>query len=285
MLRFLGLFGRRTALLLLHPISFYFWVSDSGARRASAAYFERLVSTPEGRRALGHEPGWRDGYRHIHEFAISIFDRLCVWAGLGDLVIDHEGSGHFAHLPDAAAGENANALGKCGALIVGAHVGNFDMMRAASMGEQVPVHVVMYGANARTINGFSVAAALEIRAAIQRSDFVAIMGDRAGLTSDARHLALFLGAPARFGAGPFELAATLGCPLMMATTLRTDDGHYQVRSWPIYPGGHVPRGERSEVVQRMIETYAAILKTAVLEAPYQWFNFFDFWKNEEDTRG
>ena len=299
MLRLSAVFGRRGSALLLHPIALYFWVTDGRARRASAAYFARLVSTAEGRAALGHEPSWRDSYRHIHEFSISIFDRLFAWAGLGNLEVEHEGAAHFAHLPEAAPERGGNAFGKCGALIVTAHVGSFDMMRAASMNQEVPVHVVMYGDNARTINNFfealnpdleldlihvrpgSTGAALEIRAAIERGDFVAIMGDRMGLDNAPRREAPFLGAPAPFGSGPFELAATIGCPVLMATALRTGNGHYRLRSWPIYPGGRVPRSDRSAVVHRMVEAYAAVLETAVLEAPYQWFNFFDFWSEDE----
>ncbi len=294
-LRLLGLLGRRGAAIVIHPVAFYFWVTDRSARRASADYLERLTSTERGRAALGRRPDWRDQYRHIHAFARAIFDRLCVWAGIGHLDVEHEGTAHFAHLPDATPEQGGNVLGKSGALIVTAHAGSFDMMRAASMGQQVPVHVVIYGANAQTINGFfealnpelqldlihvrpgSTGAALEIRAAIRRGHFVAIMGDRTGLDSAGLRRAPFLGKPAPFSAGPFELAATIGCPVMMATTLRGEDGRYHVRSWPIHPGGRVPRGDRDRVVQQMIERYAEILESAVHEAPYQWFNFFDFW--------
>lgn len=301
MLRVTHLFGRRVGALLLHPITIYFVLTDRGARRASADYFERLAATPDGLAALGRKPDWRDSYRHIHEFAISILDRMYVWAGLGDLQVEHEGVGHFAHLPDASPEEGGNAMGKGGALIVSAHVGSIDMMRAASMHQIVPIRVVMYGGNAQLINSFFQAlnpelrldlihvrpgetgAALEIRAAIARGEFVGIMGDRAGLASTMPQEASFLGAPASFGGGPFELAAAIGCPVLMATTLRIGDGRYRARSWPIYAGGRVPRGERAAVVRKMVESYAAILEAAVLEAPHQWFNFFDFWERPTDA--
>ena len=295
MLRLLGLFGRRGSALLLHPIAAYFWLTDGRARAASARYFAQLTSTERGRAALGHAPGRRDTYRHIYEFSVSIFDRLCVWADLGDVEISHQGGAHFAHLPDAAPGAGGNALGKCGAIIVGAHLGSFDMMRAASMSQAVRVHVAMYLDNARTVNGFfeglnpelqldlipvrpgATGASLEIRAAVARGDFVAIMGDRAGLFGAAEYEASFLGAVAGFAGGPFEIAATIGCPVVMATTLRVGEGRYEVRSWPLYGGGRVARRDRAAAVQAMIDEYARILEATALEAPYQWFNFFDFW--------
>ena len=83
-------------------------------RRASRDYFERLASSPEGAAALGRTPGWRDTYRQLYEFSTSLFDWICVWAGLDDgFRLIHQAEGHFAHLPDAE-GERANPLGKCG---------------------------------------------------------------------------------------------------------------------------------------------------------------------------
>ncbi len=291
--------GRRTLSLLLHPATAYFFLTDGRVRRASRQYFERLASTPEGRQALGHAAGWRDTYRQLFEFSTSILDRVCVWAG-EDQGFDfrHRGAEHFAHLPEGEAGRR-NSLGKCGALVVGAHLGTFDMMRSICLEAGVPVHAVVYGGNAETINNFlkalnptqdlamihvrpeATGAALEIRAAIERGDFVAIMGDRVHITGRGTHAVPFFGAPARFSEGPFQLAALIGCPVMLATALRVGDAAYEVHSEPLYAGGRVPRAERAKIVHEMIETYARSLERLCLRAPTQWFNFFDFWERGE----
>jgi predicted LPLAT superfamily acyltransferase len=244
---------------------------------------------------LGHAPRFRDGYRHLLEFSTSLFDRMCVWAGQDDdFELQHRAADHFAHLPDAE-GERANALGKCGALIVSAHLGTFDMMRSICMEARVPVRAVMYGDNAETINRFfsglnpdlelglihirpgAIGASFEIRDAIRSGAFVVIMGDRVPVDGSGCQRVDFLGAPARFAKGPFELAALLGCPLMAATAVRVGPARYRVDSEPLYAGGRVPRAEREKVVAEMIERYAAYLERACLRTPYQWFNFFDFW--------
>jgi len=294
-IRLVRLLGNRASRVIIHPVALYFLLTDSIARNASRAYFERLGALPEGRAALGHAPGWRDSYRQLVEFATSIYDRLCVWAGLDDgFELLHEGAGHFAHLPDAQ-GENANPLGKCGTLIVSAHLGTFDMMRAICMEADVPVTVVIYGGNAETINRFLAGlnpdleldvihirpgepgASLEIRQAVQRGGFVVIMGDRTGVDATDAVSARFLGAPARFPAGPFQLAALIGCPLMVATATREGTARYRVDSQPLYAGGRVTRAERDKVVRELVEGYAAYLERAVLRTPHQWFNLFDFW--------
>jgi predicted LPLAT superfamily acyltransferase len=295
LIRVVRALGPRTSRLLVHPIAAYFLLADREARRASRAYFARIASLPEGRAALGHAPGLADTYRQLVEFSISIFDRMCVWAGETDgFELVHRGDGHFAHLPDVQ-GPGANALGKCGTLIASAHLGAFDMMRAVSLAEGVPVRAVMYSANAETINAFfsalnpglgadlihlrpgDVGASFEIRSAVAQGSFVVIMGDRVGIAGGATHTVRFLGASARFPEGPFALAALIGCPLMVATSVRVGPFRYRVDSEPIYEGGRVPRRERDKVVHEMIERYAAVLERACLRAPHQWFNFFDFW--------
>jgi len=281
--------------VLLNPAAAYYLVADAKARRASRDYLERVYATPEGRAALGRAPSWRATYRHLFEFATAISDRACVFAGFDDdFTFDHRGAGHFAHLPEGR-GSNRNALGKCGALIVGAHVGSFDMMRSICMEADVPVSVVMYGDNAQTINRFldalnpnlnlrmihvgsdATSAALEIRAAIERGEFVAIMGDRVPLTGRGTRTVPFLGAPARFSEGPFQLAALIGCPVIVACALRTGDARYRVESEPLYAGGRVPRAQRDAVVGEMLEAFARHLERTCLREPYQWYNFFDFW--------
>jgi predicted LPLAT superfamily acyltransferase len=295
LIRVVRALGPRTSRLLVHPIAAYFLLTDREARRASRAYFARLASLPEGRAALGHEPGIGDIYRHLLEFSISIFDRICVWAGeTHGFELVHRGTGHFAHLPDVS-GPEANALGKCGTLIASAHLGTFDMMRVVSLAEGVPVRAVMYSANAETINAFfsalnpglgrelihirpgHVSATFEIRSAVEHGSFVVIMGDRVGIDGGATHTVRFLGAPARFPEGPFALAALMGCPLMVATSVRIGPFRYRVDSEPLYEGGRVPRRDRAKVVHEMIERYAAYLERACLAKPHQWFNFFDFW--------
>jgi predicted LPLAT superfamily acyltransferase len=299
MLTLIRWLGRPAAHLLLRPIAAYFLLTDSRARRASRDYLARLYATPAGRAALGHAPGWRDSWRQLFEFSIGIFDRVCVFAGFDDdFRFEHRGAGHFAHLPEAQ-GANRNALGKCGALIVGAHVGSFDMMRAICQEADVPVSVVMYGDNAQTINNFLEAlnpdlnlrmihvrpeesgSALEIRAAVERGEFVAIMGDRIPVNGRGTRTLPFLGAPARFSEGPFRLATLIGCPMIVAGALRTGDARYRVESIPLYAGGRVPRARRDAVVGEMLEGFVSHLEQTCLRAPYQWFNFFDFWTEPE----
>jgi predicted LPLAT superfamily acyltransferase len=47
----------------------------------------------------------------------------------------------------------------------------------------------------------------------------------------------------------------------------------------------VPRGGRTLAVQTAMTRYAALLEQHCRMAPYNWFNFFDFWRAPASTRG
>ena len=128
-------FGRSVSVMVLTPIAAYFMLRDGTARRASRQYLRRLHAWPEGRPAFEREPGLVETFRHLREFAISIFDRLCVWTGEMDRVeIRDEGSEHLFRL----------ARERRGAILLGAHIGSFDMLRVLSERQKLKVNALMF---------------------------------------------------------------------------------------------------------------------------------------------
>jgi len=280
-------FGRSIAVMVLTPIAAYFVLRDGTARRASREYLRRLYASPEGRQALEREPGLLESLRHLREFAISIFDRLCVWTGATDRIeIQDEGSEHLFRL----------ARERRGAILLGAHLGSFDMLRILSERQELKVNVLMFTRHVTQITSFferlhpgaglrvipleqgSLRAIFEIKACIDRGEFVGILGDRIGPGERGRvGTASFLGRPALFPLGPFLLAGLLGCPLLLTLCLRTGDARYETVVKPLTQGGAVPRAEREKRAQELLEAYARSLEEACCRAPRQWFNFYDFW--------
>lgn len=40
----------------------------------------------------------------------------------------------------------------------------------------------------------------------------------------------------------------------------------------------LPRGQREEALQKVVQNYAQRLEHFTLKAPSQWYNFFNFWQ-------
>jgi predicted LPLAT superfamily acyltransferase len=284
----LGVLGRRTAMALLWLPSLYYLVRSRERRRGSRQYLERLCASPEGRAALGRRPGPMLVLRHIHEFATSLYDRLLVWTGaLDELEVEHDGSEAIFEL--ARSGR--------GAILLGAHLGSLDMLWFLSRKYDLRVTVVVFFQNAERVNAFfesmspdaavrvidldpqSVRAAFEIKACIERGEFVVILADRvapgkAGRVEEVQ----FLGRPAAFPLAPFLLAGVLGCPVLLALCLRIGDGRYRTVLRSLGDAGRVPRDERDKRARELLERYTAQLESFCLAAPLQWFNFYEFWE-------
>lgn len=281
--------GHGPLVVVLAPIAIYFVFFSRKARRSSKDYLRRI------RRMRGEagEPGLRDVYRHIYSFSAAILDRFALWGGaIDDFDITLHGRDVMAPLVERHTG----------ALLVGAHIGSFDVLRVIAREADIPVNVIMYSVNAERINAAfeeldpgakvrvidldagSTKAAFAVRQCIERGEFVAVLADRVLPRARSRVAhASFLGGPAAFPQGPFMLASVLRVPVILTIALRRGAWSYDAYLELISPGGAVGRGSRSSEIQKQIEHYAARLEHYCLMAPDQWFNFYDFWAGSDEA--
>ena len=90
----------------------------------------------------------------------------------------------------------------------------------------------------------------------------------------------FLGAPALFPTGPMRLAAVLRRPVVFMAGLYLGGNRYEVRFEPLADFSSLPEGGRAgreALVREAIGRYAQCLERNARHAPYNWFNFHDFW--------
>jgi predicted LPLAT superfamily acyltransferase/glycosyltransferase involved in cell wall biosynthesis len=278
-------FGVGFTSLWLHPVVAYFVLTGGPARAASHRYFAQLAEvSPPG---ATPRPGWTTAYRHMLAFARSGLDKLAAWTGRvpPDAV----------SFDDTSAFDELVASGK-GALVIGAHLGNLEMTRAlAARGNFARVTAIVYTGHARRFNSMLAHAnesfrlgmleigdvgpetALLMQERIDAGELLVMVGDRvpaneSGRTVDAR----FLGADAPFAQGPYVLAHLLGCPVYLFFCIR-EAGRYRLYFERFAERIELPRGERAGRIARHAQQYAARLEHYCRKAPYQWFNFYDFW--------
>ena len=85
----------------------------------------------------------------------------------------------------------------------------------------------------------------------------------------------FLGAPARFTAGPFVLAATFKVPLSFVFAFKETDMHYHLYASDIkqYEGL-----TKETMMQQVLKEFAAEMEEKAKLYPEQWFNYYNFWQ-------
>ena len=274
--------GRRLARLVLHPIALYFVLTGTEARRESARYLTRV---------LGRPAGIADVYRHIHCFAATILDRVYLLQERYD---------QFELRPNGIeAMDDALAKGD-GVLMIGAHLGSFEALRALGRGNGIRVALIMYEDNARALNAALTALApgtqihtialgrldamLSLRRWLDSGGIAGLLGDRTLPFSSQRsrtHWLPFLGTPARFSDGPFRLAAMLRRPVIFMTGLYHGANRYELRFAPLADFRQADGSNRDALIGAAMARYVETLEALCREAPYNWFNFFDFWAADD----
>jgi len=271
--------GRRAGRTVLHFIAGYFLLFASNSRRASQDYLRRVLDRP---------PRLRDLYRHFFTFAAIIHDRIYLVNHRFELFdIEVHGEETLRHLL---------ASGK-GLFLLGAHLGSFEVIRALGRkNTDLRVAMVMHEGNAQKINTMLAAinpqaardiialghidSMLKVSKCLDDGGAVGILADRTP-GNDTLHSVQILGAHATLPEGPFRMAALLRRPVVFMAGLYLGGNRYAIHFDALADFSNVARANRAArdaAVEAAIIRYAALLDQYCREAPYNWFNFFDFWQ-------
>jgi len=275
---FAQLMPRRLTRLWLWPITLYFFLFAPKARAASRAYLRRIP---------GKSASWREVFAHLHSFASVILDRVYFLTDRFDKFnVTIEG----AELLHTALAE------KQGAILLGAHVGSFEAMRCLAIRHaHLPLKIMMYHDHnamitrvldelnpqvARSvINLAQPNALLQAKEAIDRGEFIGMLGDR--VLPDEKSVSVsLLGGKVDLPIGPASLSAMLGVPVFVFFGIYTGANRYRVTIQLLHAGQQVPRKERDTFVANTMQEYASRIETVLLQYPDNWFNFYDFWGDE-----
>ena len=264
------LLGYRAIKLFVFFIALFYAVASSSKRFELYGYYGRV----------GLKPSWMTYLRHVNSFALTIFDRFIAGAGVQAERIDVE----------RVNVENFEHIARSGGVVILSHLGNWaqsfkifqtyevtlNIVMAEAIGEELSAVENLAASNERVniINmNEGMQAVVEIAGALLRKEVVIMMADR--IVNRDKAVALpFLGAPAYFNGGPFEIARMRGTPLVGLSIVRSGDERLKIIVSDIIE-------TKDAEVRESMQRYAAFLETSVRAYPLQWFNFYDFWKMEE----
>lgn len=271
-----SIFGRTVVGLVLWIIAAYYALVSARARRASREFLARV----------GESTRLRAVIRHMHTFARVSVDRLFFLKGRIDAFeIETHGEHYLADLERRREG----------AILLGSHLGSFEAMRAVGKTEGLRLSIVVDRASARRLAKIleelapdaaidvipmdidAVSTALRIKKAIAEGKLVGILGDRRSPEDDRNVTVDFLGGPARVPVGPYLLAHALKCRVYQVFGLFTGPNRYDLYCEPLADVVTLGRESREESIKQYAQRYADALAKCTQRAPFNWFNFYDFW--------
>jgi len=189
------------------------------------------------------------------------------------------------------------AAGGKGGMLIGAHMGNWEL--AGNLLDRIDnkVNVLMLDAEHQSIKAllesYKVLSKFEvilirddfshlikIREALERNEFVVMHGDRYVDGNGVIELD-FMAAKAKFPVGPLYMASKFAVPVSFVYTLKDRATHYHFYATKpeIFPYPASLK-RRREDIRVMVEKYVSNLEFMVKRYPTQWFNYFPFWEDE-----
>ncbi len=267
-LRYLGV---RAAYVLLAFVAPYFVFFAPKATRSTWRYYRRALGY--GRvRTLGNV------FAHFYTFGLTLVDRMALKHGIQkpyEFIYDNYDN--FLRLLDSGTG----------VVIIGAHVGAWEVGAPYFREYGKHMHIVMLDAEYERIKrvmeneavefdykviplgGDGLNSVLEIKAALDRKEFVCFQGDRYMDDSNAQTVG-FMGGEAGFPKGVFKLATRLHVPIVFHYSMREKGCRYKFHF-------EIVEGAEKMSTQTLVQRYAESLEQIVRKYPRQWFNFYDFW--------
>jgi predicted LPLAT superfamily acyltransferase len=289
--------------ILAYPAGFFYLLFSSRARRECILYKRQFMSYMHNKKIRKPDP-----LRQIISFSLCVLEKIEGWSrrmSLDNINFQND---------DVDVLREQLVQGR-GALLIGSHLGNIEMLRSLAMynetgiGKAVSVTIIMELESTATFNkamqelnpGVSVnlVNAAEIGPdtvcllmdRLAAGGMVVVAGDRTSAKSRGRVIVnKFLGRDAAFPYGVFMLASLLDVPVYFFFAIRRKDlmlrpeyNMYVNKSSVTF--NDCDRSEKEKRIRELSREFAEQLEKYCIKYPSQWYNFFNFWALPASTDG
>jgi len=274
--------GRPVARLLLYPICLYFYFFLPSARKASTTYLTKIFNRP---------PLFAEVYRHFYWFASTILDKTFMF----------QGDCRKFELNKYGVDVLRDVAGKRGCLFIGSHLGSFDIVRISGTRRwDMIFNIMMYEENAKKMQKVaeglnksnlvrvlpigSIDSLIRAKERVEKGEMLAILADRI-LSGDKVVVVDFMGGKIQLPAGPFLTASTLKIPVILFFPLYMGGNKYEVHFEVLADSIKLSREDRERDLKAWLQKYADRLEYYCRYAPYNWFNYYEYWLPENGVKG
>jgi predicted LPLAT superfamily acyltransferase len=271
--------GRPVARLCLYPITLYFFITAPAQRSTSKRFLTK---------ALGRPAGNMDVIRQIHCFASTILDRVYLLGNKTECL-------DVRLYNQEAATSRIGQPG--GAILLGAHLGSFEVLRSlARLKYKVPLKILMYPRHNEAITGIlselnpdlhntiiplgQTDTLIQVENSLADGQLVGMLGDRV-TENDKATSCRFFGQIAQFPEGPMRLASILKVPVVLFFGIYRGGKRYDIYFEEFAEQIEVDRRHRDRDIQMWTQRYVDRIEWHTTQVPYNWFNFYDFWTEDD----
>lgn len=270
--------GRPVARIVLYFIIAYYFLTAGMKRVYSRQFLQKALNRPVTS---------FDVFKHLLYFGSTLLDRVYLTANRPDVlsveVVNTEIVSRFVKE-------------KKGCLLLGSHLGSFDLLRfLAKQHNDVSLKIVIdrepsqylnnriYSEDpaiqSAFINANDADSVFKIQQALQQGDVVGMLGDR--VINQQRSLSVeFLKTPTQFPTGPLLLAGLANVPVILFFGIYLGGNRYKIIFELFEENFSLTREHRQERMDAYVRKYVERLEYYARAYPYNWFNFYEYWKND-----
>lgn len=215
-------------------------------------------------------------------FAQAVIDKFAMYAGK-TFEVEIEGFDHFKNLANQESGF----------VQLSSHMGNYEIAGYTLVTETKRFNAIVFlGEKASVMENRSrmfahtniqmipiredMSHLFEIDRALSSGEIVSIPADRVWGSPKVLKTE-FLGKEACFPKGPFAVAAMRGLDVLAVHVMKDSAKRYKIYVTPLEYDKTAPRDLQ---ITQLLHSYVAELERLLKIYPTQWYNYFDFWKDE-----
>ncbi|MGO1521977.1 MAG: LpxL/LpxP family acyltransferase [Sphingobacterium sp.] len=270
--------GIQAAYGLLVPVAFYYLLAYPKMAKSMFYYYRHRQNFSALKSMIAL-------YKGYFVFGQILIDKFAIYSGLRDkFTFDFDGIDILKEMLQEQKG----------GILISGHIGNFEIAEKflADIDLDHQIHIIAADQERKVIKDYFASVSkdsssinfihiredlshiFEISAALAKNELICLTGDR--YLHDAKTLpAPLLGKEALFPAGTFMIASRLNTPIAFVYVMKESNLHYHLytRRAPAI---------RHRDAQAVLQAYTESMGEMMGRYPYQWFNFFDFWKSDLD---